>query len=407
MTTDLQSNTSSSFNVLRVSLIKTTLEWEKAFGVAPHITSALSELDAAILLGFRIDKYSDSEVQVFKQANLEQKKTYSDEMQGKTAVNKGYDFMFKGRRFQVKANRPSGKIGSKVTLVPKASNYNWDYLVWILYNQQYQVEEAWMWSAEDYKKQFHDKKRLSPNDYRRGLKISISVPFCGVIFWNGIFDAEVFSQDYLKRRNLLADSAKGYAWHSVIDLIEASNKHPTESDANVCRPSGATFYTPLHQAARAGAPIGVVEKLLQLGAWKTLRTVDGYTAYDIAVQYKYEHLYGILQPEYDFEFSLAELKKIEENLHNSIKQGPARDIIADKKLRLPSIEPMCEKGNKSMYFKVYGAYGGYKLWIDNSESKLTLYAFFSSRVFDEGGYLYKITEDECRLLKVNNEIVFD
>ena len=61
-------------------------------------------------------------------------------MQDRTAVAKGLDFEWSGCRYQVKANRPSGKPGSRVTLVPKPKNYDWDRLIWILYNVDYEIE---------------------------------------------------------------------------------------------------------------------------------------------------------------------------------------------------------------------------------------------------------------------------
>lgn len=49
---------------------------------------------------------------------------------GRTAVSRGADFTFEKTRYQVKANRPSDKPGSFVTKVAKATNYEWDKLVW-------------------------------------------------------------------------------------------------------------------------------------------------------------------------------------------------------------------------------------------------------------------------------------
>ena len=43
-------------------------------------------------------------------------KEYSDYMKDKTAVAKGTDFVYRNIMYQVKANRPSGKKGSKVTM---------------------------------------------------------------------------------------------------------------------------------------------------------------------------------------------------------------------------------------------------------------------------------------------------
>ena len=121
----------------------------ESFGVAPSITSAISEYDAAMLIGMSQNEYSEY-------------------MKDKTAVSKGADFVYKNTRYQVKANRPSGKKGSRVTMVPKASNYEWDKLIWILYDKEYEIQEAWEWSVQDYKLDFDNKKRLSPDDYRKG-----------------------------------------------------------------------------------------------------------------------------------------------------------------------------------------------------------------------------------------------
>lgn len=139
--------------MLRDKLVETALEWQEKFGVAPQIISVLSEYDAAMLVGMS-------------------EKEYSDYMRDKTAVQKGFDFVFNRIRYQIKANRPSGKKGSKVNKVPEARNYNWDKLIWILYNKEYQIQEAWEWNVEDYKKNFDSKKRLSPDDMRKGNKIT-------------------------------------------------------------------------------------------------------------------------------------------------------------------------------------------------------------------------------------------
>jgi len=136
-------------NDLRQQLISTALEWERAFGNAPLITSALSEYDAAMLVGMTREEYSTS-------------------MQGTSSVKKGYDFKYSGARYQVKGNRPSGKPGSFVTLVPKVRNYEWDFLIWILYNPRYEIQEAWLWEVSAYKAAFDSIKRLSPAHYRNG-----------------------------------------------------------------------------------------------------------------------------------------------------------------------------------------------------------------------------------------------
>jgi hypothetical protein len=137
---------------LREELVSAALRWEKTFGNAPAITSVISEYDAAQLV-----KCSDEE--------------YSTCMKGITAVQKGHDFLFDGNRYQVKGNRPSGKAGSFVTIVAKARNYDWDFLIWILYDKNYVIQEAWQWDVESYRVGFDQLTRLSPNHMRQGVKL--------------------------------------------------------------------------------------------------------------------------------------------------------------------------------------------------------------------------------------------
>ena len=143
---------------LRARLVTIALEWERAFGNAPSITTALSEYDAAMLLGL---------------TQLE----YSNAMQGSTAVQRGYDFKHNGIRYQVKGTRASGKRGSKITKVPQATNFDWDELIWVTYNDKYEIQEAWLWDVRSYESQFKALKRLSPLHMRAGKCIS---PLVGV-----------------------------------------------------------------------------------------------------------------------------------------------------------------------------------------------------------------------------------
>lgn len=81
---------------LRAQLVSIALEWQRHYGIAPHITPALSEYDAAKLVGLTDDEYGHY-------------------MQDKTAVARGHDFIYQGARYQIKAHRPSGK---KVVSLP-------------------------------------------------------------------------------------------------------------------------------------------------------------------------------------------------------------------------------------------------------------------------------------------------
>ena len=134
---------------LRKRLVDVALEWERAFVNAPSITTAISEYDAAMLIGL-----SESE--------------YSQAMHGSTAVQRGFDFKHLGVRYQVKGTRPSGKPGSNITKVPSALNFDWDQLIWVSYNPGFQIQEAWQWDVEAYRKEFSEIKRISPIHMRKG-----------------------------------------------------------------------------------------------------------------------------------------------------------------------------------------------------------------------------------------------
>ncbi len=137
---------------IRNKLISVALEWQEKYGVAPSITSALSEYDAAMIVGCTEEQYSKY-------------------MQVRTAVSRDVDFVHEGKRYQVKGSRPSGKPGSPVTKVTQAKNYNWDHLIWILYNKEYEIQEAWLWEKDKYEEMFSGSKRISPKDMRQGTRI--------------------------------------------------------------------------------------------------------------------------------------------------------------------------------------------------------------------------------------------
>jgi len=74
---------------LRNLLVGVSLEWEKRFSVAPGITSAVAEYDAA--------KLKETSLEIGKGREA------SD-----TAVTKGVDFRKRNLGYQVKTNRPCG-----------------------------------------------------------------------------------------------------------------------------------------------------------------------------------------------------------------------------------------------------------------------------------------------------------
>lgn len=143
-----------SVDDLRERLVNVALEWERAFGNAPAITSAVSEFDAAMLLGMSTSDYSAA-------------------MKGSTSVQRGFDFRFGGLRIQVKGTRPSGKPGSAITKVPGVRNFDWDCLVWISYTKAFDIVEAWLWESAEYQHAFGGVIRISPAQMRKGRSLLV------------------------------------------------------------------------------------------------------------------------------------------------------------------------------------------------------------------------------------------
>ena len=96
--------------------------------------------------------------------------------------------------------------------------------------------------------------------------------------WLGVEDHDVLNPDLVQQVDQLADAAKAGRWAVVLELIESERT----GSVNRWRFGGRSWFTPLHQAAWLGAPVEVVERMIGLGAWRSLRTADGDRPFDIA-----------------------------------------------------------------------------------------------------------------------------
>lgn len=139
---------------IRDELVQLALRWERTYGVMPRITDAIGEYDAARLIGMPDTEYSE-----FMRSSK------------RTAVSRGFDFKHATLRYQVKSHRPSGKPGSVITNAGKASNYDWDRLIWIRYDSTFVIQEAWIWDRESYQQRFSSKARTTPEDMRCGTQL--------------------------------------------------------------------------------------------------------------------------------------------------------------------------------------------------------------------------------------------
>src|SRR5438552_17474728 len=143
-------------DTLRTTLVALVPEWEKRYGVAPFITAAVSEHDAARLVGHTPE-------------------TFSLDCVGRTAVTRGTDFVATVFGIRSKLVGLAEDPVRSFTWVPKATNYEWDRLVWLLYDREFQLLEAWKWCVADFQSSFDTIKRLSPAHMRTGRRLHARV----------------------------------------------------------------------------------------------------------------------------------------------------------------------------------------------------------------------------------------
>jgi len=113
----------------------------------------------------------------------------------------------------------------------------------------------------------------------------------GAPIWDGVTRLESLTEDAAAIRQQLADSAKSYNWDAVLALLARQGDL-----INCTRLGGRSLYTVLHQAAHGGAPADIVEKLLALGAWRTLRNAERERPVDIAQRREQAQLVPLLEP---------------------------------------------------------------------------------------------------------------
>ncbi|MGK5443253.1 hypothetical protein ACSNN7_15760 [Micromonospora sp. URMC 105] len=213
--------------------------------------------------------------------------------------------------------------------------------------------------------------------------------------WDAITRAESLSEWAVKARHELADRARSYDWAGVFDLLG----NPRYADwANATRPGGRSWYAPLHQAAYAGAPVDIAARLIELGAWRALRTTDGERPLDIAHRRGHQHLQETLEPPRLIDVPDHELRPIQELFHGLIR-ARAGKLVDEHRLRLPELEVLLETPGGASGFSVPGMHGGFTfaLVVEDGRARLTTESW--SRVVGGSGQRHQITADGVTLIE--------
>lgn len=200
--------------------------------------------------------------------------------------------------------------------------------------------------------------------------------------WQGVLDPDVLNGDLVDHAARLADAAKAGRWGTVLDLVE----HGTWSAVNQWRITGRSWFTPLHQAAWLGAPVGVAERLLLAGAWRSLRTAEGGRPLDIARQRGHHHLLEALAVR---DLGAADQRRV------TAWDSHLADLIAERARPLDPVrfrpvptELLVVERMESLWVPYPGMYGGFSLSVHRD--RLVVESW--SRVAGGSGQAHVITE---------------
>jgi hypothetical protein len=213
------------------------------------------------------------------------------------------------------------------------------------------------------------------------------------IVWDGITRLDALNDDAAIARIKLADAAKSYDWPTVFDLLS------THGDwVNASRPGGKSQFATLHQAAHAGAPIEIVDRLIRMGAFRTLQNVRGERPIDVAERRGHYQLRDILEPQLKHLVPVGVLLKIQLHFHEVIR-GRIDRQLPNHDLRLPELEPLLELDRPQMWFPVPGMYGGFSYRLESTGVDAKLVSESWCRVEGGSGQRHEITTEGIKLVE--------
>ncbi|KAK3361499.1 hypothetical protein B0T24DRAFT_684538 [Lasiosphaeria ovina] len=231
--------------------------------------------------------------------------------------------------------------------------------------------------------------------------------------WAGQIRIDSHEQQYQEYREGLADAAKYGSWDDMFRLIDIGCSVYGESWVNSSRlkplaESGLVAgWAPLHQAVYMRAPLEVTQKLIDLGASRTLRTLwtefdwDNMSALELALHLDVCHLIPVLRPVIHMPIPKQTLQLLEKHFHDLI-QHELGNAIHDAMLHLPELEVLTEFEPTPTWFpiRIGDRHSGYMYQLDARHLLVR-----SVNVQGNGiDIKYRITEEE--ILIVDEALVF-
>ncbi|KAJ2989685.1 hypothetical protein NUW58_g3340 [Xylaria curta] len=176
-------------------------------------------------------------------------------------------------------------------------------------------------------------------------------------------DDDQLPEGYCELRRELSDAAFFGSWPRVWDILQEARYQFDESWVNAIRMKPhaeanlMSFWTPLHQAVYMGAPATVVQRLVNLGASRTLRTrwteferLD-ITALELAYDLEETDLQDVLCPVIRNSVPAGTLAQVQKSFHELI-QRQVYGLVDASRLYLPLLEPLTELHMSAIWFPI-------------------------------------------------------
>jgi hypothetical protein len=211
--------------------------------------------------------------------------------------------------------------------------------------------------------------------------------------WPGILKSELLWPHDVAHRNELSNAVNSYNWNQALKIL---SRRPTL--VNETQLDEKSLYSPLHQAAHGNAPVEIVQKMIEMGAWRMLKNADGERPIDIARRKKSHQIIELLQPVYNIKVPDGTLNAIQNYFHEIILNR-AGDLIETGKVRLPELGILLEIEQPHMWFPVPGMYGGFDYWLDVKGQDVKLISESWSRIVEGSGQRHEISNDGWKLVE--------
>ena len=210
-------------------------------------------------------------------------------------------------------------------------------------------------------------------------------------FWHGYSrDAPGLFEPWWRE---MWDLARDGDWQKVFSTLPRDSEYSppgiSQYAGAIC-PYHETNYSLLHFAAEQGASPAVVERLLEMGAWRSLQDARGQRPIEVARKHDRRELYDLLKPQFKRDVPFAVLLEMQHHFHSAIRRWDGGSALGKHEMMLPQLQPMLEVARIEFRFPVAhwkGAFD-YDLVSEGEDAKLEC---FGSRASSGSGARVEIT----------------